>query len=358
MRLKVQTLKSLLWFGNALAAAAILFLLADLVMNVRVKAPKEWRIDEKELQKAMAVKPTIESRERGTGINWSQLESLHKLNVTGKEPPPPPENVTTPDSPQPLKPIADVLQVNFITYFSNDSTQCFAQVHYKEDGPVGLRVPEPAVPYDPRVRSKVRTLANFHQVGDSLRAPYDKEPFNGKILDILEDSVKFSWGGEEVVLTTPQLANASTVSEMSSPDGGADAAEGAEPKKSEPKPPPAPAASRESRQISENEWFLGTDELTRLEKEGEALFNEIAIGTIFSKSENRPRLSLTKVPEGTLAWQRGFREQDILRRIDDEEISSKSFIVEHLKKHANRSRVTLEIERMGTRITKTFQLAR
>src|SRR5262245_47430176 len=137
MRLKVQTLKSLLWVANAVVGAAIVALLLYLVLHVRVKAPKEHRLDQKTLDAVVAVKPSIETRERTAGVNWPELENLHKLNITGKDPPPPPtpEDVN-PNRPPPLKPIEEVLVIKNI-WFDGGGTGTRVYLHYLEDGQAG-----------------------------------------------------------------------------------------------------------------------------------------------------------------------------------------------------------------------------
>jgi type II secretory pathway component PulC len=117
-------------------------------------------------------------------------------------------------------------------------------------------------------------------------------------------------------------------------------------------------ALAESKQINDHDWYIGTDELARLEKEGEALLNEIELSMTVPKSEKRPRLQMKVVPEGSLAHQRGFRNGDILRTINGEEMSQKSTIISYIKANPRQSTFAVEIERLGSRVTKVFTLAR
>jgi hypothetical protein len=357
MRIKVQTLKSLLWIGNALMGAAILALFVDLWFNVKQKGPREWRLDKKVFEKAIAVSPSIETRGRTSGVNWSQLRNLHELNVTGKEPPPPPppDESTTGPAP-PLKPITDVLEIKALIYASDDSSIRAVSLRYKEDGDGPPRPPPPAPPVDPeRERSPVRSDRAFVRPGEMVRAPYDQAPFFGKLVEVRLDGAIFSWGGEDVLVAPREMArDVAPVREYAGVDGAtptapAETAEAREERA---------ALARESKALGEHDWYIGTDELERIARDADALLAEINFGSTYVASEKRTRITLKEVPEGSLAFQRGFRERDILKRINGEEISSTAYISDFVKRNPNVRIFTLELERLGTRVTKTFQLAR
>lgn len=369
MRLKVQTIKTLVWLGCALACAAILGLLVYIFLRVVPEIKDANKKRQKDLtariQKAVAVQPTIKARERAQAINWPQLENLHKLNVTGKEPPPPPppEEIVDGNTPPPLQPIHEVLVVRSVIAKSNDPSGGFATIHYKAD-PETPPLPPP-VTVAPGVvppRHVPGTVGGYIQVGDSLRDPYNKAPFNSKVVAIAQDGVEFEWGGERVKVMPPTLSQdvgaARTLPGLDDGDpsaAGADATGGGaavDTRRTN------PAALAESKAINENDWYIGTDELARLEKEGKELLDEVELATTMVKSEKRMRLQMKKVPEGSLAHQRGFRDGDILRTINGEDMSNKSNIVKYFEANSRQSKFSIEIERLGTKVTKVFSLAR
>lgn len=368
MRLKVQTIKTLVWFGCALSCAAILGLLVYIFLRVVPEIKDANKKRQKDLtariQKAVGVQPTIKARERAQAINWGELENLHKLNVTGKEPPPPPapDEIVDGNAPPPLQPIHEVLVVRSVISKSNNPSGGFATIHYKADPETPL--PSPPVTVAPGVvppRHVPGTVGGYIQVGDTLRDPYNKAPFHAKVVAIAQDGVEFEWGGERVKVMPPTLPQPQDVNAVRTLPGlndtdpsaaGGDASGGAESRRAN------PAALAESKAINENDWYIGTDELARLEKEGKDLLDEIELATTTAKSEKRMRLQMKKVPEGSLAHQRGFRDGDILRTINGEDMSNKSNIVKYFETNSRQSKFSIEIERFGSKVTKVFTLAR
>lgn len=362
MRIKVQTLKTLLWLLIAVAFAAILGLLVYIFMRVVpiIKDTNKARARgiEKSIKTALAVSPTIKARERSTGLNWSDYENLRNLNVTGKEPPKveDPTASATPKSLD-LKKVEEVLSIKYIVS-GNTANDSAVAIKYKDEPDTPPPPPPPAggsatVSSGP---APVRILEGFLRVGDSLKTPYNAAPYNGKVLNIYDYGAELSWGdGKVIVLPTEMPKNRDPVKKMWD-NGGAgsgvdvvgDSATRVQ-------------RNKESKPLddkSDNDWYIGTDELARFDTEGEALLGEIELGVTMVKSENRQRLALKKVPEGSLAYQRGFREEDVLRSINGEEMSSKSAIVDYFKNNQQLTSYKIEIERRGSKLTKTFRVAR
>ena len=87
------------------------------------------------------------------------------------------------------------------------------------------------------------------------------------------------------------------------------------------------------------------------------LLKDITFTSTMSKSENRLRVKIATVKENSLAWQRGFREDDVVRKVNGEEVSSKSTLINYIKTHPRLSLYKIEVERKGSVLTKSFQLS-
>jgi hypothetical protein len=370
MRLKVQTIKTLVWFAIALLVAAIIGLLVYIFLNVvpviQDKQKKRSKDLAAKIQKAQDVQPTIKARERTAGIDGSQLDNVRLLNITGRDPPPPEVAVDPTDAnkPPPLQPITEVLTVSHIIVSALDASRSFATVKYLGETPAVTQPPTATPPGVAPPRHKPQTLQGYVEVGTTLKSPYDKAPFNGKVVAILEDGVEFEWGGERVKLTPPQLSDDFAESRVMPglEDGAAVDDSGKIPATDESAaatPRSSRSSTTESIASGTHDWYIGTEELARLESEGEAMLAEIEFATTVVKSENnKMRLQLKKVPEGSLAHQRGFRDGDILRAINGQEMSKQSSIVDYVKSNSGQTRFSIELDRLGSKVTKVFTLAR
>jgi C-terminal processing protease CtpA/Prc len=116
--------------------------------------------------------------------------------------------------------------------------------------------------------------------------------------------------------------------------------------------------ARLSRPLDKNGWFIGTDERDRIIAEQEQLSEGIGVGPAYNQRERRMYVKITKLPEGSLAEERGFQVDDVLRQINGNDIVSKSALVRFIQKNPDLTHYSIEIERRGVRIVKTFQIAR
>lgn len=379
MRIKVQTLKSLLWIGNVLAFAAILGLLAHIFLNVRPKIAGKKVSDEINRKIELAQKngkTSIVAREKSSTLSGSDIANIKGLNITGRDPPPPPKEVEqNTNAPPPMQPIDEVIALRYHVYSSNSSRPKEAQIIYLADPPATtpIAAPPPASTGRPKPQppQKPKTIAKPIKVGDKLRSPYDKPPFNAEVLDVTPEGVRFRWGAEEVLVTPPRMVANSPVDLLPTGEEGDGGANGGgaeasgtdgstEPKADDSKvePETKPANVVDSQKLGENEWYIGTDDLARVDKEGESILEQVELGSRFVKADGRTRIVLSKVPDDSLFAQRGFKTDDILRKIDGQEMSSRSAIVNYFKANATRKQYDVEIERLGERITKSFRVAR
>lgn len=351
LRMKIQTIRSLLWVGNLLAISGIALLIGKLYVGNRPGSKMFESISNDKIEIATRVESSIPPRSTGGSRDWSQLDNCWKLNVTGKEDR---KVVETGDGPgpkaQPLKPIDEVLRVDMMLAAGPKSSR--ASLHYLEDGDSGTPAGKaPVRQTTPERRETPEVAPNLVHVGDSLRPPYDGAPYNGKVQEITSEGVKIFWGDDIVVLQAGQLERAL----------------GGEPRtlpglNDEP-PDEAQLAfdaeqAKLSRPLDDDSWFIGTVERDKIIAEQTDLAAEIGVGPAYSKREKRMYVKITKIPEGSLAERRGFKEGDVLRRINGTDIVSKADLVRYVQKHPEQPRYKIEIMRRGSRITKIFQIAR
>lgn len=356
LRMKVQSIRTLLWVGNLAVIVAIAALLVKIYMGSREKGPaKLFAYLAKEKIKDQATVPPRDVGDGGDGAqHWPLYAATYSLNVTGKEPPAVVVDDDEPDDVIPdLKPIEDVLRVDLMYYVGPEGSS--ARLRYLEDGPLGVRPtaanPARAALGGVRPREEPRTSDDFISPGEELRAPWNAAPFFGSVKAITIDGVVFSWGGEDVTLRPGEMERVPSSEPKLMP--GLD-----DPKLSEDELARRIAAAKVSRKVGEHEWYIGTDELDRLEEQNEQLLSEVGVGMTYNRAEGRPLLQINKIPESSLASERGFEEGDIVLSINDEPVSSKYAAVQYFRQNSNLTKFNVQIERRGTRITKVFETAR
>ncbi len=350
LRLKVRTIRALLWAGNIVVFLGIAALVMQIVQENR--PGRNPYLPGDTISKAINVQADIVTRDRAGGQNWDELKACWELNVTGKEPPPEELEAGTEAAAPALQPIEEVLKVRLVV--AGGAKASYAKISYlaDEQQPKDARAnPAPAAE-SVTARKKSQIDETLIRAGDELRPPYNAEPFLGKVKDIQAAGVVFSWGGADVTVCTPQLPRTA--------DGAARTFEDAlgDDPASEALRAELREKMRQSRQIHEHSWFIGTEERDRVAAEYETMLEQIGIGHDWYESEQRMLIKLTKIPEDSLAAARGFQVGDVIHSINGERISSKNAAVQYFRQHPDISTFNVEIERRGTRITKSFQIAR
>ena len=357
-RFRVQTVRTLLWLGNLVVLVAIGLLLTNIAMNRDKITP--W-MEKDDIEKHTKAPGTIEVGSQTRLQNWSNYNSLWQLNVTGKEPPK--VDTTTDETTEVLHALKPLEEVIFVTQVVGPT----ASIHYVEDGLLAAG----GAPPTPTGRGGVPTPGSFQQdltkrhvtqvaedlitVGHALRPPYDGPPFHSKLLKIGAEGLRFQWGEEEVVINVGKMAAAPEgVRTMPTID---DESGEVVPGRSAGDPGPIVSKQRESRMLNEDSWFIGTEERDRIAEEHTELLSEIRVTTHFD-SDRKHRVRLSSVPPGSLAFARGFREGDLLRKINGEEIISKKSIVQNILRNPSAGTIRIEIERDGLIKTKVFKVAR
>src|SRR5690606_22612715 len=168
------------------------------------------------------------------------------------------------------------------------------------------------------------------------------KPFLGKVKEITPDGIVFSWGGDDVLLQPGEMARLADGDVKTMP--GLD-----EPKLSDEELARRMAEARETRQVGEHGWFIGTEELDRLEEEHDRMLAEVEVGMKYDAGSQRALLQINEIPEDSLVAQRGFEKGDVLLSINGEPISSKYAAIQYFRQNSNSTKFNVEIERRGTR---------
>lgn len=353
LRLKVQTLRSLLWLGNLIALVGIILVIVKMYLGATGKSKIFERIKNKRIVEAMKVEPSIKGRSTDNSRDWDLFESCWTLNVTGKEPPKPVEVIDeAPEAPK-LRPIEEVIQVDMIVAMGDDIGYCGVRyIAEAEDGGGAINQPVGRMGGGGAGGPPPDQSLDLHSVGDELREPWNAAPFEGKVLAVTPDVVRFSWGGEEHELCPEKTEF------LEPPEGGVRKMSlDGKSQDAEPDPDlPRGEAAKESRALNEHDWFIGSEERDRIIKDQEKLKKEFDLSFTFHKGQ--PLMTLTNVPAGSLAAQRGFQKGDIIRSIDGKPVRNKNALVRHLNSSPDQSRYDVVLERNGKVIHKKFSVAR
>lgn len=373
-RVKVQTLRAMLWLGNAVVILAIVGLLAVIVINFKKRKGDFAPFDTARVKKEMERGPSIDAGKDDSGRGqFNKYASVWDLNVTGREE----VTATVDETPTTVvaavPPIADELGIEMVVTAA-ESTRRMVELKYKK-----LESATPAVPTGaPNARgvsaagqggpgagatasterSVAKTSFRLLREGDLLQDPYDKAPYNAKIVQIASDEVIFSWGGKEEALPVPKLSDVSLKPQLQPtvpnlPNARTDEDDGdGEPATDEPAIDPT-----ESRKIDENTWFIGTKEKDRIKSDYEKLWSEVTWSVQRHKEDRRQYLMVSKIPEGSLAKERGLEEGDLLRTINGRPIVNKSSVFQYFEENPSFRTYRVEIERRGKRMTRVFQVA-
>ena len=178
--------------------------------------------------------------------------------------------------------------------YSNEPLGRFVALSYKDETAGAAAQP-----------GKVRRL--HLSEGDPLKPPYDAAPYNGRILAIGLQEVRFQWGEGEVMLT-PQLGTSGDglpFNQFSIPEWEDPTASVTE----------APAHSIE---VKPGHWVLGTEDLGRIKKDPQSfLAEELSVRTITPPGGGHSSLEVTQdPPPGSLAAAYGVKANDRLISIN------------------------------------------
>lgn len=263
----------------------------------------------------------------------SRVETLWTVNIIGKEEPKvdPTAAVEANQPRQPtVPPIDQVLNVGTIVW-SEDPLDRMVKLTYSDQGaPTGLG-------------NKVRGL--WVSEGQALKPPYDEAPYNGRLVAIEEQTVRFQWAEGEQELNPglgkdgdqPPLKDLNLPSEE-------DALAGLE------------ELPEESLELEEGVWVMGTKDRETLAADPQKLLREdLQFRTIPPPKEGgRSSLELREVKPDSLPARYGMMSGDRIISVNGVPISSEASAINYYKQNPDLHSYQIVYTRRGAQRTLTI----
>jgi len=327
-RMSVRRSKALAWTLNILIIFGISFLF---LVIYKEKEEGKFRSTDPNLF-INRLKQGEERQDSGGSrkIDINDYAALWKAPISGikkqvEEAGPTEETIQVTDDP-----ISDVVQVMVILKASNP-----------EDSRVRLFYPKSGADAE-----KPFKLDIWSKEGDPLKPPYDAHPFNGKVLRIEEDQVIFSYRGQEEALS-PEFVNPRSAQEVAAGAPGASGIpEEVQEKFAEP--------PEETVEIKPGQFYLSRKEREYWNKDWEQELKSTPVAAIKNKRTGKTQLTLTSVPEDSMAAKRGFMKNDVLLSINGVPVHTKASAINYFKEHPGEGTYVVEVLRNGRPVSKTF----
>ena len=334
LRINIRKLKQLLWLCGVLAFAYAGWTFYDIYSAKQAGeyTPRKLKVFEEILKRD--IDEGDRDKHKVVGYQADRYNKLWETLVNG-ELRKGPEEEKPPGDPEPaaivVPPLGEILEISTVLY-TQDPVLRFIAVSYKDEvaaaagGPTG----------------KVRQL--HLSEGDPLKPPYDATPYNGKVLAIGTQEVKFQWGDGEATVT-PQLGTAGKgvpFDQFAVPEGENPLDAIAE----------APAKSVE---LSPGKWVIGTDDVARISADPQAfLSQELKVRTVTPPNGGRSSLEvLEDPPAGSLAAAYGVKAKDRLISVNGIPMHSLSAAANWFKSNDNLPMYDIVYERAGEQHTMT-----
>jgi len=330
MLLNVRKVKGIVWALVIFTIAGILFVLVDIIKKDRRGdfKSKQTRVFQAKLMSGY-------SDERGTATkakNINDYYALWKNRIDGSRRKDPNEEAANQKKEEIPKnePISNVLEVSMVLHSPGAPEESLVRILYTND--------------QPEEKSLTRHL--WCKEGDPLNSPYDKAPRSGKIVRIEEDQVVFSWFGEETALGPKSF--------VSSADKVLARAQGKEGFPEDPASKYRNKPPEETVEFKPGHYALSEKEYKDYTQNYESILGDVSLSTYRNPETGKESIKLGEVKENSIVHQRGARMGDILISINGIPVSSKAAAINYFKKNPDLGAYTVEIERQGRRIFKTF----
>jgi hypothetical protein len=336
LRVNIRKLKQLLWFSGVLAFAYAGWTFYDIYSAKQAGeyTARKLKVFEDILKRD--IDDASRNKHKAAAYVPDRYEKVWQALVNG-EVRKGPEELGPPVDPTPaapvVPPLAEVVEISTVLY-AHDPLLRFVALSYKDEAGAGAGGGAGAA-------GKVRQL--HLSEGDPLKPPYDAPPFNGKVLAIGSQEIKFMWGEGEATIT-PQLGVAGQ---------GLPFDQFAIPADEDPlQSMEAPAQSVE---IAPGKWVIGTDDIARIQSDPQAfLAEELKVRTVTPPNGGRSSLEvLEDPPAGSLAAQYGVKAKDRLISVNGIPMSSLSTAANWFKSNDNLSQYVIVFERAGEQNTMT-----
>lgn len=273
---------------------------------------------------------------RNAYYSEDRYQKLWQARIDGSWPAPPkvadPADAVDRDTTPVIEKLAEVVEVSMILWSADPLDRHIAIQYLKDKGAKG-----------PREKTRSIHLSE----GGVLRAPYDEPPYNGRVLEIGQQIVRFQWGDDEVELT-PGLGRdgkARPLSEFSiamaeDPTAGYDG-------------PPA-----DSVELGPGRWLLSGKDRNEMADNAEKILREdLIIRTVPpSQDGGRSSLQLKKVEPGSLPAKYGFQSGDRLISVNGVPMTSEAAAINWYKANPDLSAYQIVYERAGAQKSITLHV--
>ena len=338
LRVNIRKLKQLLWFSGVLAFAYAGWTFYDIYSAKQAGeyTARKLKVFEDILKRDM--NEASRNKHKAAVYPPTRYDKVWLALVNGEVRKGPEEDVpdgpTEPAAPV-VPPLADVIDISTVLY-AQDPVLRFVALSYKDEAAAGGAAGAAGA------GGKVRQL--HLSEGDPLKPPYDAPPYNGKVLAIGPQEIKFQWGEGDATVT-PQLGvggQGLPFDRFAVPDAEDPLAAIEQ----------APAQSVE---LSPGKWIIGTDDIARIERDPQAfLAEELKVRTVTPPNGGRSSLEvLEDPPPGSLAAAYGVKAKDRLISVNGIPMSSLSAAANWFKSNDGLSEYVIVYERAGEQHTMT-----
>lgn len=329
MRMNVRRIKSLLWLSSTLAFAGAGYTFWDIYQGKLEGryAPRDPTYYHEVLWREVDENPTPMSArgwypEEAYRATWLARIDGSVKPVVDNTPRPGPDTPTKVEIP----PIDEILDVGMVLW-SDDSLHRVVALHYKQD--------------KSQAQGKVRRL--HYTEGEPLKAPYDAEPYFGKVLRIDPQTVTFAWGEGEATVD-PGLGISG---------GGVPADQFALPAEDDPSRAYA-TAPPESVEVQPNHWVMGVKDREHVRRNGKQILGEEVNVRTVTPAQGRSFLELTGVAPDSLAARYGFQTGDKIISVNGIPMPSLSAAINWAENNSDLPSYHVVFERAGKQQTKVI----
>lgn len=324
LRVNIRKTKGLIWLMNVVVIICIILVFITIYKKDRAG---EFRTRSSKFFRDRLLSQVSEEKIRTSNVaNINRYSSIWGATIDGSRFKKPGEN-TGPKQPKDpgRDPVAQVIEVTMIVSTPQDSKTGLARLNY-------LKTTQ---------EEKEMYREFFTQEGDTLKPPYDGEPYFGKVLKIDPERVVFSWLGEEVELTPKGLKSAA--------DGAMIAAASKSPLKKYHGRPPEKTVL-----VEENTWALSRQEYHEITENHEKILKQVNVTEIRNPETGKKTVELTSVEKDSLAYRRGLRKGDRLKSINGFPVSTKAAAINYVENNPDLGTYVVEVERMGRSVFLTY----
>jgi len=271
--------------------------------------------------------------------DWKDYTALTKCPINGYVPeaPAPPAKPVDDAGPPPEKPLTDVVTVTAVTSAPEDLGRVV--VKYKDD----------------TVRPSSRDEVVL-RIGALLAAPYDREPFNGRLKAIGPDSATFDWCGKDVELhpmrkeEAAHRADAAVPVEKRNFDASLTAEERAQLEKHK--------TQEKTVSLTPDTFIVGTSDYNGFATNAENYLRDAKV-TERKDASGKKEVVVGQIrPNSYLAQTYKIQADDALISINGTPVTTKASAYAYVRENDSLSKYVVVLRRRGREITRTILVNR